>query len=157
MRRLASRPTVITVLVISAACGLLSTSDAGTGLALLALASVPAVFAVPPTARPWLGGALVAIGAAAAALGDLGPDGLAWSAVATLSAGGVLIAVGGRRWPALSGRYDSTASGGPAPAADPTQLWQALDRGQDPTLTPPSDSMNDTGDDERPYGRPDIK
>lgn len=157
MRRLASRPTAITVLVISAACGLLSTSDAGTGIALLALASVPAVFAVPPTARPWLGGAVVAIGVTAAALGDLGADVLAWSAVATLSAGGALIAVGGRGWPALSGRYDSTASGGPALAADPTQLWQALDRGQDPTLTPPSDSTGDTGDDARPSGGAEIK
>lgn len=45
----------------------------------------------------------------------------------------------GRRWPAMSGRYDSPARperrpGRPAPDPErPEEMWKALDRGDDPT------------------------
>ena len=58
-----------------------------------------------------------------------------------LAAAGTGAAVRGRRWPAMSGRYDAPASrpldARPAarPAGRPTAagLWDALDRGDDPT------------------------
>lgn len=78
----------------------------------------------------------------------------AWPGVAV--AGGVLLVVGGattlahgRRWAALGGRYDAPVAaraerangepGAPSPAADARgatpdkRLWEALDRGEDPT------------------------
>ncbi|NJQ02449.1 TIGR02234 family membrane protein [Streptomyces zingiberis] len=54
---------------------------------------------------------------------------------------GVLALRHGRRWPAMSGRYENPAGGGarrrpgraaPDPEA-PEELWRALDRGEDPT------------------------
>ncbi len=54
---------------------------------------------------------------------------------------GVLALVFGRRWPAMSGRYERTPGGarGPRRAAAPPDLerpeeiWKSLDRGEDPT------------------------
>lgn len=154
MTQLASRRATIALLAVAAACGLISTAEAGTGLAVLALATGPALFAVPPRGRGWLGGAVVVIGVGAGALGDLGGDVLSWGAVAALSAAGVLIAVGGRSWPALSGRYGSAngSDGGSSVGAEPTDFWQSLDRGHDPTLTPP----REPGADKRPPDGTDV-
>lgn len=52
---------------------------------------------------------------------------------ALLCAGGVLTAVRGRRWAALSARYDAPGSDGPVVPAEPAAIWDALDRGEDPT------------------------
>ncbi|GGS22445.1 TIGR02234 family membrane protein [Streptomyces griseoviridis] len=83
-----------------------------------------------------------AAGATSATVDALGHT--AWPYVA--AAGGALILLAGllalrygRRWPAMSGRYER--SGAPRPrrtarAADPErpeELWKALDRGEDPT------------------------
>ena len=61
----------------------------------------------------------------------------AWPLVAALgglllAAGGALVLVRGRRWPTMSARYERPAT---RPAAAPTDaaLWDALDRGDDPT------------------------
>ena len=72
-----------------------------------------------------------------------------WPLVAAL--GGVLLAAGGlgvvlrsRRWPTMSARYErrgprradpARAAATPRPASD-AALWDALDRGQDPTAAP---------------------
>lgn len=61
-----------------------------------------------------------------------------WPALAVaggglVSAAGVLTAVRGRQWPALSARYDAPGSGPPAAPAGPDAIWEALDRGEDPT------------------------
>ena len=65
----------------------------------------------------------------------------AWPYVAV--AGGVLILGAGllalrygRGWPAMSGRYERGGAARPRRAADPDRpqdLWEALDRGEDPT------------------------
>jgi uncharacterized membrane protein (TIGR02234 family) len=62
-----------------------------------------------------------------------------------LVAAGLLVIARGRRWPALGKRYEvpatdatpSSARGTKAPAAE-RDLWEALDRGEDPTGAPPS-------------------
>ncbi len=78
----------------------------------------------------------------------------AWPGIATagglvLLAAGVIAVVRGAGWPGMSDRYDrpapSSAGGGrPAPAPGPERpgraersLWDALDRGDDPTDVPP--------------------
>ena len=76
-----------------------------------------------------------------------------WPAVgavggALVAVGGAVVAVRGRRWAALSARYDTPAARAEAPTADEDlsgpkrerTLWEALDRGEDPTgagLRPP--------------------
>lgn len=65
-----------------------------------------------------------------------------------LLAAGVLVAVRGGRWPALGARYEPPVdpAGAPAPASAPTAdarpvtekaVWDALDRGEDPTGAEP--------------------
>jgi uncharacterized membrane protein (TIGR02234 family) len=82
-----------------------------------------------------------------------------WPALAVgggllLAVAGMVSVVRGRRWPAMSGRYDAPTAGPAGPTAVPTaasagqtqragpaahgrpapqQLWDALDRGDDPT------------------------
>ncbi|MGY1738742.1 Trp biosynthesis-associated membrane protein [Geodermatophilus sp. SYSU D00684] len=66
-------------------------------------------------------------------------------------AAGVLVAVRGRRWPAMGRRYERApgAAAAPAPARARTaedwalDAWRALDRGDDPTADPPSDPADD--------------
>jgi uncharacterized membrane protein (TIGR02234 family) len=68
---------------------------------------------------------------------------LAWPLLAALAgllltAAGTLTALRGSRWPALSGRYDAAAARVPSARPEPAHattanLWDALDRGDDPT------------------------
>jgi uncharacterized membrane protein (TIGR02234 family) len=60
----------------------------------------------------------------------------AWPALASvggllLAAAGLGTAVRGSRWPAMSGRYDAPAARAAAPTT--AGIWDALDRGDDPT------------------------
>jgi uncharacterized membrane protein (TIGR02234 family) len=53
-----------------------------------------------------------------------------------LLAAGLLVAARGRRWSALGARYDAPAARPAAAAAEPrpgAAVWDALDRGEDPT------------------------
>ena len=71
---------------------------------------------------------------------------------ALVFAAGMLVARHGPRWSALGRRYDSpvTADPGPAERRSPTgerDLWEALDRGEDPTATQdPEDSRSQPRD-----------
>ncbi|MFF4649060.1 TIGR02234 family membrane protein [Streptomyces sp. NPDC001380] len=61
-----------------------------------------------------------------------------WLAVAggvLLCAAGLLTLLRGRDWPSMSSRYDAPAGRARAPRreATPADLWNALDRGEDPT------------------------
>ncbi|MFL6182816.1 MAG: Trp biosynthesis-associated membrane protein, partial [Actinomycetes bacterium] len=103
---------------------------AASGLALLALATAPAVFAVPPRGRKTLGLAIVAVAVLVGAVGTLGDDVLAWVSVAALVLAGLSIAWRGSSWPALGSRFSSSPGSG---VADPASLWRDLDRGKDPT------------------------
>jgi hypothetical protein len=126
-----SRSVAVGLLAASALLGFVATVQPATGLAVLALATVPALFAVPPGGRLWLGFAVTAITGTVALLGDLGGEPPAWAAVGGLVVAGVTIAAKGRGWPPLGARYDAGAEGDQGD--DPRQLWRALDRGEDPT------------------------
>ncbi|MEV0625712.1 Trp biosynthesis-associated membrane protein [Nonomuraea wenchangensis] len=130
-----------------------------TPLALAGLAGVVAVLATKGVGRRVVGGLLALCGAGAgagtwtaldgsgvtdwlAAHNTLhGATGLTWHFVALwpavagagallLAAGGVLAVVRGGRWAGMSARYERR---GPAPADGDKALWDALDRGDDPT------------------------
>lgn len=123
-------------------------------LALVGLAGGGAVLATRGRARRLLGGLLALLGAALAAGGGYGLiaafDGEVsrqWPALCLL--GGVLAALGGaftaargQRWPAMGARYErrsgggATAAGGrPAAERGTREAWDALDRGEDPTVS----------------------
>ncbi|GAB3862314.1 hypothetical protein GCM10029963_68280 [Micromonospora andamanensis] len=120
-------------------------------LALVGLAGGGAVLATRGRPRRVLGGLLTLLGLAVAAgggyglVGDLG-DPVTWQWPALTLLGGVLAAVGGsltllrgHRWPAMGARYDRRPSrpagtGGPIDGAGTVEAWEALDRGEDPTI-----------------------
>jgi uncharacterized membrane protein (TIGR02234 family) len=129
-------------------------------LGLVVLAAVPALVATRRTGRRLVGALLVLAGAAAgtvaarvlvdpAALVDAGVVDAATTAQPLLAlVGSVVTAVGGAVVAAhrgdgagLARRYEAPAARGGAPAADDAgppgepQLWDALDRGEDPTRT----------------------
>jgi uncharacterized membrane protein (TIGR02234 family) len=82
-------------------------------------------------------------GAGGGAVGDVDVTAWPWVTCAggvALAAAGLLIAFRGGRWAALGRRYDApsaqaTPSRPAAPAAE-RDLWEALDRGEDPTAAP---------------------
>ncbi len=109
----------------------------------MALAGAGATVAVRGWLRRLVGGLLVLTGGAALAGCGWATTvaGAAWGWPLVAGAGGLLVAgaaavsvVRASDWPALGARYDRraepTASGA---AKRPDQLWDALDRGEDPT------------------------
>jgi uncharacterized membrane protein (TIGR02234 family) len=97
-------------------------------------------------------------GATAGASGTVTTTGWPWLAGAggvLLAAAGGLTALRGRSWPGLGQRYEAPAQSGAAAghrepvAATERGLWEALDRGEDPTTTlgplarPPADREAD--------------
>ncbi|WP_437097625.1 TIGR02234 family membrane protein [Streptomyces flavidovirens] len=143
-------------------------TGAPAALAIVGLAALVAVFAVRRAGRLLVAGLLALSGAGAAVTALLGASGgaaldekaaemtgdaaatagslthTAWPYV-TASGGLLIMAAGllalwcGRKWPAMSGRYerDGSPRARKAPAAPdpdrPEDLWKALDRGEDPT------------------------
>lgn len=103
--------------------------DGASALALVSLAGAAAVLAARGWARRAVGVLLVVAGGAAVAVGL---DTSSWWAVvgglATLVAGAWTV-WRGPTWTRLSPRYDRTAGTDGSPHA----LWDALDRGEDPT------------------------
>jgi uncharacterized membrane protein (TIGR02234 family) len=127
-------------------------------LGLVVLAGVPALAATRRTGRTVVGVLLVLAGIAAGAaavqvLGDptaLAPADaqgvtatsrplLALSGAAVTAVAGAVVTARGRRWAALSRRYEAPSAADPAPvqgragSAEAPELWDALDRGEDPT------------------------
>ncbi len=136
-------------------------------LAIVGLAALVAVFAVRRTGRFAVSALLALSGAgivAAALLGASDSSALddkatqasggtssavhafahtAWPYVAAVGGGLILLAgllalLYGRRWPAMSGRYERNGTPRPrrTPVVDPDRpedIWKALDRGEDPT------------------------
>jgi hypothetical protein len=128
------------LLIAAVVAGFAADKPAASGLALLGIATAPALFAVPPRGRPLLGLAIAGVAVLAGIAGGLGGDVLAWGSLAALVLAGLVIAWWGRRWPALSGRFSSRPAAG---APDPGSLWRELDRGHDPT--DPADPAEPTG------------
>jgi hypothetical protein len=136
--RLAGRGAVLAVVGLAAVAGLVSDSDAGRGLAVLALATAPALFAVPPRGRLPLGVVLMGAGVAVPLLSAGSRDAATWVSAASMVVAGVLVAWRGRTWSQLSGRYQRGTTEVQHPeSADPRSLWTALDRGEDPTAGAP--------------------
>ena len=129
-------------------------------LGLLGLAGVVALAATRRTGRTLVGVVLLATGAGTVAAvvsalrtmaaeelaGQTGADGVdvtVWPSVTAvggllLLAAGLLTVVRGRSWPALGQRYEPPAGTAPQePAEQLTEkgLWEALDRGEDPTAS----------------------
>lgn len=148
----------LSLVVLAAAAGLLATRR--WGRVLIGLAVLAAGVGMFVATAPWLGdvsGARVqelaaAVNLPSGAVGDARADGplVALAAAVLAVATGALTAVRSRRWPALGSRYDAPAptaraspTGTPGPPAGPTkatpasdrEVWDALDRGEDPTQT----------------------
>ncbi|GAA4961230.1 Trp biosynthesis-associated membrane protein [Actinoplanes utahensis] len=121
-----------------------------TGLALVALAGAGALFATRGVVRRVLGvllalsGAGIAVGAvlarAGADPGAVGAAGTLWPVAcviggAVVAVGGVVTARHGHRWAAMSSRYERRPAGPVEKEETPggRALWDALDRGEDPT------------------------
>ena len=134
-------------------------------LGLVGLAGVVAVAATRRTGRVVVGLLLLLVGVAVVALAlDAGSDafaraqdtvtvteaggtvsdagvGTVWPYACAaggllLGVAGLLVAVRGRRWAALSQRYEAPASRepeAPGPERAERALWESLDRGEDPT------------------------
>ncbi|MGB2569568.1 Trp biosynthesis-associated membrane protein [Micromonospora citrea] len=122
-------------------------------LALVALAGGGAVLATRARLRRLLGALLALLGLAVAAGGGYGLaaglDGEVsrqWPALCLLGGvlaalGGALTALRGDRWPAMGARYErrsppeTTPDGRPATERGTREAWDALDRGEDPTVS----------------------
>ena len=113
-------------------------------LAWVGLAGAGALVATRRAARRLVGGLLALAGLGLAGLGLVVAGGLAagWPALAGLgglvvAGAGVAAVARGRGWPALGARYQRPLPAEPAPAEPspdrPELLWDALDRGEDPT------------------------
>jgi hypothetical protein len=115
-----------------------------TAVGVLGLAAAVAVLAV----RGWL---RVAVGVLVAGLGlgvvavratsGGGAGSAVWSwlivvGALLLAGGGLLSAVRGRSWPGMSARYERAGTPAAPRPSDPKSLWDALDRGEDPTDRP---------------------
>jgi len=123
--------------------------EAVRALALAGVTAVGALLASRRWGRIVVGALLLAVGLAAGAVAVAGGRGSAWSYVALM--GGVLLVLAGglaagrgRRWAALSGRYDAPAAQAARPPARPeVAAWDALDRGEDPTALDPGPDVSD--------------
>jgi len=107
--------------------------DATRGAGLFALAAIGGVVATRHIGRRLVGVGILLVGALAVA-GHTSSMAIVGGLL--LVAVGVVVIVAGPAWPGMSARYDAadsrptTATAGPE---RPHDLWDALDRGEDPT------------------------
>lgn len=136
-------PVVVVVLLAVAATVLFAGGGAGVGrgAALFCLAAIGGVLATRRIGRRLVGVAVVLVGGLAVVASHLW---LVRLSGLLMVAAGVLVTWLGPRWAGLSSRYQGAGEGGPAPGQDagppepggsgrPQDLWDALDRGEDPT------------------------
>lgn len=140
-------PTGLTLAVMAAAVAVFAVRGVGRiavgALAVLAGAGVALASALGASDTAALDAEAARKLALVSAQAEL-PSHTAWPWVAV--AGGVLLTLAGlvtvrsgRGWPAMGARYEAPAGKGqgarkqPKPAGTPAELWQALDRGEDPT------------------------
>jgi Tryptophan-associated transmembrane protein (Trp_oprn_chp) len=104
-------------------------------LAIVGLAGAGALVATRGRVRALLGVLLVVIGVATAVLALRNE---LWAALCV--AGGIVIALAGlattvnyRAWPVMGARYERPAAKPDRKPASQAELWDALDRGEDPT------------------------
>ncbi|MDQ7904574.1 Trp biosynthesis-associated membrane protein [Phytohabitans sp. ZYX-F-186] len=107
-------------------------------LAVVGLAGSGAIVATRRWARRWIGVLLLLVGLGVVAGGAYGlRETTAWALACVagglaLAAGGALTALRGPSWPGLGTRYERAAR---RRGDRPTDAWDALDRGEDPTLS----------------------
>lgn len=116
-------------------------------LPVVAVAGAGALLATRRAGRVLIGVLLVVVGlaiVAGAGYGVTRADDPGWPLVAVLGgllvagAGGLAVAKG-RDWPGMSARYQRRDDVRPTPFPSTSRdVWDALDRGQDPTVSPPS-------------------
>ncbi|MDG4827026.1 Trp biosynthesis-associated membrane protein [Asanoa sp. WMMD1127] len=106
-------------------------------LALVALAGAGALLATRGWARRAVGALVLLVGLALVALpfGRVFDASTAWPALTAVGgllvvAGGLAAALAGHRWPGMGARYERS----PRSVGGTTDTWNALDRGEDPTL-----------------------
>ena len=103
-------------------------------LALVGLASVVASYAVRGWARVVVGILVALSGAAIVVTCSVHLQEGPWPIIATagglvITVAGVQLALHGRSWPSMSNRYEREARA----AAKPSNAWDVIDRGGDPT------------------------
>lgn len=110
-------------------------SDATRGAGFFALAAIGGVVATRRIGR-WLVGAGIVLVGALVVVGHASLMAIIGGLV--LAAVGVVVVSAGPSWPGMSARYDAAdphpAAAGPG-TERPQDLWDALDRGEDPTLS----------------------
>ncbi len=145
----------LAVLGLAGLAAVAATKGRGRALvgALLAAAGVVTVLVV---VRTLIGGAPDALGAAPAMSSFTVWPWVGLLAGLLLAAGGLVVAVRGQRWAALSSRYDAPAARAQRPPPRPeVAAWDALDRGRDPTLeVPDPDAAADPTHDPDPTAPP---
>ncbi|MGI5237239.1 Trp biosynthesis-associated membrane protein [Dactylosporangium sp. CA-139066] len=115
-----------------------------TALGVVALAGAGALFATRAAARLVVGALLVLSGAGVAVAALVTLDDhvkVAWPLLCVVGglavlAAGVVTVRSGRAWPAMGARYERPAAPAerkPDRPASQAELWDALDRGEDPT------------------------
>jgi uncharacterized membrane protein (TIGR02234 family) len=154
-RTLTAAPYALALVAAAGALALLATRRFGR--ALVALLLVLAGFGIVGSSLGRLGGLHAALAASAATMvGHTNPtvtgvSSTFWPYVAAVggalvAAAGIVAVARGQRWPGMSSRYDAPAAsdgatgGRPPRAADPEDanavarsLWDAVERGEDPT------------------------
>jgi tryptophan-associated transmembrane protein len=110
-------------------------------LALISLAGAGALVATRRLGRRLVGVLLVLAGlgvAAGSGYGLVDAESVGWPIAALV--GGLLIAAAGavavrfgQTWPVMGSRYERPAPAAVRPDDDPAKVWDALDRGDDPT------------------------
>jgi uncharacterized membrane protein (TIGR02234 family) len=137
-------------------------APATVGLAVLGLAGIAGILATKGLWRRTIGGIVALAGLAAALSAQSATGSAGWHDVVTVTAGasltltathsvwpwvavlaaalmcvgGALVAAFGGRWPGWSSRYDAPSAQRETREPTAHDLWDALDRGEDPTASP---------------------
>ena len=132
---LTSVTTAVGVLALAAVAALVATRGRGRLLTGVVLAAAGVAAAVLCATAAGADAARTAAGLAGSGA-VVSATGWQWAGVvgaAVVALAGILTAARGRRWPAMGSRYDAPQQQ-QRPARDPEAvLWEALDRGEDPT------------------------
>ena len=134
-----ARLVVIGLLILAAAAlwGASRTVPEAGSLALVCLAAVAGVVALPGVVRRALG--VLALGLAAWS-GWLGPNVFALVAAVVLASAGVVLLLRGHRMPAMTTGTPGRAERAAVNSLDP---WQRLSEGDDPTVDPGDRARDD--------------
>lgn len=132
------RPNLLLTLAVLGLGAVALFVDGQDGLGLVALAGIAGVLATTGLLRRFVGVILALTGVLAVVAVDGSLLGLV-GAVLVILAGAAVVGFA-QTWRGLSGRYATGAgAGGRVSGESPTDIWRALDRGDDPTAFPDED------------------